>query len=98
MSNIKKLQVQIDALTEAIANCVAKDEIHEIEALLSQRQSLLSKLIPLAVNEKDKKNLLGYLDQLRERDRIIMQLLMEERDDIKSALQNVRKVKGYLVQ
>lgn len=96
LQKIEDLKKLIDTLTESIADNVSKNLLTELDGLLSQRHNLIAELILLHSSDESRKDLINYLISIRKRDHGIMQVLVDERDQVKNTLLQMNKVKEYL--
>jgi hypothetical protein len=90
------LKLEINALVESIALKISQNEHDQLEDLLVRRHNLLTELIPLHQTDEDRKMLLVYLAELRERDYVLMSSLVKQRDGVRVSLLQFNKLKEYI--
>jgi len=94
-TRVNQLRRSIDLLTQDAFQKINQGEYDGTNDLLNQRFCLIKELVALFSENIDKQALQIYLIELRERDQIIIEMMQQNKKEIKTVLSNLNKIKEY---
>lgn len=93
---LSEIKVEINSLTQQVADCIVEGQYENIDALLTQREKLIAELVAASNDENERAMTMTYLREIQRSDDACITMAVKERHEVQAQLSKLSKLEEYL--